>query len=326
MPPPSPPPTTFPFAGTGTISGTDFATSLVTAADIKSVDGLLDKVWWGLMHAHCRVHTHNGGGDGGTALRLFAAESMPEIPTAQSQCCPLLLGVRMCLLRPHHPAFLPACLAHPAHASQAQSLPPQLAAARISLREFEDMAQLRRNMHLMSFALDFCTQVGQRRGGEGGMHILSQPALPPLLLLSSPPSPQRRPQQHFHPLLLCRTRMSLVACAPRPSAVLGAQIQRPLSKPDFAKLLQKSLGVSLSQPVLDIVFAVFGDASGLLDGAALVQVMKARNRVPGYRVRQSHTAAPAGGVRCCTRRPARQFHPATASNSHTIVLLPPRMP
>lgn len=55
-------------------------------------------------------------------------------------------------------------------------------------------------------------------------------------------------------------------------------------KPDFSKLLQKSLGVVLSPVVLDILFSVFGDEFGQLDGAALVQVMKARNKVPGYRV------------------------------------------
>lgn len=65
------------------------------------------------------------------------------------------------------------------------------------------------------------------------------------------------------------------------------QIERPLAKDDFSKLLQKTLGVRLAPAVLDIVFAVFGDSEGLLDGPAFVQVMKSRNRVPGYRVRQS---------------------------------------
>lgn len=75
------------------------------------------------------------------------------------------------------------------------------------------------------------------------------------------------------------------------------QIQRPLSKPDFSKLLAKSTGVQLSQPVLDILFAVFGDAHGLLDGPTLVAVMKARNRVPGYRVSGCAGSWRAGG--CC---------------------------
>jgi hypothetical protein len=43
---------------------------------------------------------------------------------------------------------------------QVQQMPPELQDARITFKQFEDMASLRRNMHQMSFALDFCTQVG----------------------------------------------------------------------------------------------------------------------------------------------------------------------
>lgn len=62
------------------------------------------------------------------------------------------------------------------------------------------------------------------------------------------------------------------------------QIERPLNKDDFSKLLDKTLRVQLAPAVLDILFGVFGDSQGLLDGPTLVQVMKRRNRVPGYRV------------------------------------------
>lgn len=65
--------------------------------------------------------------------------------------------------------------------------------------------------------------------------------------------------------------------------VSALQIQRPLAKADFAKLVQKTLGLKLAPAVQDIVFAVFGDSDGMLDGPAFVQVMKSRNRV-GYRV------------------------------------------
>jgi hypothetical protein len=61
------------------------------------------------------------------------------------------------------------------------------------------------------------------------------------------------------------------------------QIERPLSKPDFNKLLLKTLKVQLAPAVLDIIFAVFGNEQGLLDGPGFVSVMKARNRVPGYK-------------------------------------------
>lgn len=75
------------------------------------------------------------------------------------------------------------------------------------------------------------------------------------------------------------------------------QIERPLSKGDFAELLYKTLQVKLAPAVLDILFAVFGDDQGLLDGPAFVSVMKSRNRVPGYKVR-SHTAAVVGASAC----------------------------
>lgn len=43
---------------------------------------------------------------------------------------------------------------------QVQQLPPQLAQASITFKQFQDYAQLRRNVHMLAFALDFCTQVG----------------------------------------------------------------------------------------------------------------------------------------------------------------------
>lgn len=58
--------------------------------------------------------------------------------------------------------------------------------------------------------------------------------------------------------------------------------------------------------MLDIVFAVFGDA-GVLDGPALVRVMKARNRVPGYRKGQGlgvdgdSGESPIAGLWACLR-------------------------
>jgi len=42
---------------------------------------------------------------------------------------------------------------------QVQQLPPELSDTQITYQQFADMAQLRRNMHKLSFALDFCTQV-----------------------------------------------------------------------------------------------------------------------------------------------------------------------
>jgi hypothetical protein len=42
---------------------------------------------------------------------------------------------------------------------QVHQLPPELAAAQITFKQFEQMAFLRRNMHVLSFALDFCAQV-----------------------------------------------------------------------------------------------------------------------------------------------------------------------
>jgi hypothetical protein len=72
------------------------------------------------------------------------------------------------------------------------------------------------------------------------------------------------------------------------SLLVLVQIERPLSKIEFSKLLYKNLKVQLAPSVLDILFAVFGDDQGLLDGPAFVAVMKSRNRVPGYRVCRGH--------------------------------------
>jgi hypothetical protein len=74
------------------------------------------------------------------------------------------------------------------------------------------------------------------------------------------------------------------------------QIERPLNQDDFAKLLQQTLGVKLAPTVLSIMFAVFGDSSGFLDGPAFVQIMKNRNKVPGYRVSRTHAWAAAAAV------------------------------
>ncbi|WIA10401.1 hypothetical protein OEZ85_010593 [Tetradesmus obliquus] len=130
-------------AGKGSISGADLANSLVTAADVRRVDALLDK---------------------------------------------------------------------------AEQLPPQLAAARISYKDFKAMAALRSSIYSLYFALDFCTQ-----------------------------------------------------------------IERPLSREDFAKLISKTLRLKLPATVMDVLMHVFGDEQGRLDGTEFVQVMKRRNKVPGYK-------------------------------------------
>lgn len=42
---------------------------------------------------------------------------------------------------------------------QVQELPPELANAQITFKQFEDVAMMRRNRHLVTYALDFCAQV-----------------------------------------------------------------------------------------------------------------------------------------------------------------------
>eukprot|EP00879_Flechtneria_rotunda_P019290 GHRR01020259.1.p1 GENE.GHRR01020259.1~~GHRR01020259.1.p1 ORF type:complete len:441 (+),score=133.17 GHRR01020259.1:639-1961(+) len=71
--------------GKGTVSGQDFANSLVTAADVKEVDAMLNKI---------------------------------------------------------------------------QEMPQELASVAVTLADFRMVAHLRRNLHVLTFALDFCTQVG----------------------------------------------------------------------------------------------------------------------------------------------------------------------
>lgn len=66
------------------------------------------------------------------------------------------------------------------------------------------------------------------------------------------------------------------------------QINRPMSSADFSKLLSSTIGIKLSAPVLGVLFHVFGDKSGNLDGPGFVEVFKRRNRVPGYKARAWH--------------------------------------
>ncbi|KAF6258901.1 hypothetical protein COO60DRAFT_1066567 [Scenedesmus sp. NREL 46B-D3] len=61
------------------------------------------------------------------------------------------------------------------------------------------------------------------------------------------------------------------------------KIERPLSRQDFAKLIHKTLGLKLPATVMDVLMFVFGDEQGRLDGTEFVQVMKRRNKVPGYK-------------------------------------------
>jgi hypothetical protein len=42
---------------------------------------------------------------------------------------------------------------------QAAQMPPQLASARISYKDFKAMASLRSSIYALAFALDFCSQV-----------------------------------------------------------------------------------------------------------------------------------------------------------------------
>ena len=57
-----------------------------------------------------------------------------------------------------------------------------------------------------------------------------------------------------------------------------------MTKADMAKLLKKLLGLSVSAHVLDVLFHVFGDASGHLDVHAFLEVMQRREVMWGRRV------------------------------------------
>lgn len=77
------------------------------------------------------------------------------------------------------------------------------------------------------------------------------------------------------------------------------QIQRPVPREEFVKWLKKTLNVKLSPAVLDVMFYMFADGDGCLDGPGFVDVMKRRNRVPGYKVRV--TAFMRAGVSAISR-------------------------
>lgn len=149
------------------------------------------------------------------------------------------------------------------------------------------MAQLRRNMHMLAFALDFCAQVGGRVLGRIVCLLHSRWSV---AVAASCYHHWRLPGRALLPRKPPHRHTPLVHPPRRP------QIQRPLAKPDFQKLIQKSLGVTLAPAVLDILFWVFGDDAGLLDGPSFVAVMKSRNKVPGYRVSARCVSAGAWGV------------------------------
>ncbi len=54
--------------------------------------------------------------------------------------------------------------------------------------------------------------------------------------------------------------------------LITPQINRPVSRSDFVKLLKKLLNLSLAPHVVDLIFAVFPDGAGNLDTTTFLQV------------------------------------------------------
>eukprot|EP00878_Enallax_costatus_P030405 GHUV01033099.1.p1 GENE.GHUV01033099.1~~GHUV01033099.1.p1 ORF type:complete len:126 (+),score=14.65 GHUV01033099.1:253-630(+) len=82
----------------------------------------------------------------------------------------------------------------------------------------------------------------------------------------------------------------------RSSTLLCSQIQRPVPRMEFVKIVKKSLNMKISPTVLDIIYYCFGDDEGNLDGPAFVDVMKRRNRVPGYKKNHGLGVEPEGST------------------------------
>ncbi|KAF8069396.1 hypothetical protein HT031_001511 [Scenedesmus sp. PABB004] len=220
-------------AGSGSVCGTDFAHSLVTAADVRVVDAYLDKA------------------------RAAAALGLPATPGLACQPQPA----------PWDPPRTAAAAARaPRRAAQVEALPPALARARVSLKDFQAVAHLRRHVRDISFALDFCSQARRAAGSARG-----------------PLAPPRRRAARLRRRAAARPRRARAEAEPFLPAA-AAQIERPLPRAEFAKLLSKALGgLRLAPSVVEIIYALFGDEAGSLDGPALVSALKRRNYVPGYK-------------------------------------------
>jgi hypothetical protein len=113
--------------------------------------------------------------------------------------------------------------------------------------------------------------------------------------------PERRPL----PLPLLPHSPLMLYVSLRVFATPEQRIGRPVERQDFAKLTQRLVGVKLTPNVVDILFAVCADGEGKLDGHAFVKLMRARERMPGRKVRPGCWTAPGDAVRrgrgpdCC---------------------------
>jgi len=98
-------------------------------------------------------------------------------------------------------------------------MPESLKQRPITLKQFRELATLRRKLPQLAFALEFCNQVGVS-----------------------------------------------------------------VKKSDFNKLLKKTLAFQLSPAVLDVIFYLFGNEEGHLNGEGLVDALSRRDRLPGKRL------------------------------------------
>jgi len=64
----------------------------------------------------------------------------------------------------------------------------------------------------------------------------------------------------------------------------SARIGRPVERSDLVKLTQRLLGVKLAPNLVDVIYALCGDAEGRLDGAEMVKLLRHRERMPGRKV------------------------------------------
>jgi hypothetical protein len=130
---------------------------------------------------------------------------------------------------------------------------PALRDAPITFAEFASVAHLRRHLHRLIFALEFCSGLG-----------------------------------------------------------------RPLNRSDFAGLVNRLLGVKLTPRVVDVVFALCGDAEGKLDGVDLVHLLRHREAL-GRKVCRggpgrggagaAQTAAAAAQAAPARQQARQQLHP-----------------
>jgi hypothetical protein len=163
--------------GDGKIRGVDFARSVAAAADIRSVDKYLDKV---LLLDACVCVWEGGGGAEGAWCRRRGAELLATAQMWSTRNkCPALEN--------DAPTNAPARKTENNRnkKNKVDAMDTRLKDAPVTFADFAALAAVRRRLHRLAFALEFCGRVGRpvRRADLAALtQRLAGVKLPPVVL------------------------------------------------------------------------------------------------------------------------------------------------